>query len=183
MSKVLWVMAAFYKRNLEESLQLVGYSDSDMAGDIDDRKSTTRVLFYLGNSPVSWGLSEAKNCGTFLLWSWIYSCNFSFLTGHLVGSSSWWDVEQEARKSGSEDRQPVSHLTLQEPCVFHERSKHTDTRYHFVHDCMEEEKISVKHVRTEDQLADILTKSLGRNKFLEMREKVGMQSVKQVPQG
>jgi hypothetical protein len=33
---------------------LVGYCDSDLAGDIDPRKSTTGVLFFLGNCLVSW---------------------------------------------------------------------------------------------------------------------------------
>jgi hypothetical protein len=34
--------------------ELLGYSDSDHAGDIDDRKSATGVIFFLGGSPVSW---------------------------------------------------------------------------------------------------------------------------------
>jgi hypothetical protein len=32
---------------------LVGYCDSDLAGDIDMSKSTSGVLFFLGNCPVS----------------------------------------------------------------------------------------------------------------------------------
>lgn len=43
---------------------------------------------------------------------------------------------------------------------------------------MENEKIVVEHVSTNDQLPDILTKPLGRLKFLEMRERIGMQAVK-----
>ncbi|WVZ90573.1 hypothetical protein U9M48_036864 [Paspalum notatum var. saurae] len=34
-----------------DKLELVGYSDSDMAGDVDDRKSTTGVIFFLGQNP------------------------------------------------------------------------------------------------------------------------------------
>lgn len=55
------------------------------------------------------------------------------------------------------------------------RSKYIDLRYHFIKDCVESGKISVEHVRTENQLADILTKSLGRVKFREMNEKIGME--------
>jgi hypothetical protein len=33
---------------------LVGYSDSDHAGDIDTSKSTTGILFFLGKCPISW---------------------------------------------------------------------------------------------------------------------------------
>jgi hypothetical protein len=35
-------------------LKLTGFSDSDHAGDTNDRKSTTGVIFFLGTSPVSW---------------------------------------------------------------------------------------------------------------------------------
>jgi hypothetical protein len=34
--------------------KLKGYSDSDLAGDLDSRKSTTGVLFFFGRMPVSW---------------------------------------------------------------------------------------------------------------------------------
>jgi hypothetical protein len=43
----------FYKRK-GEKLKLIGYNDSDLAGDVDTRKSTTGVLFSLSNSVVSW---------------------------------------------------------------------------------------------------------------------------------
>jgi hypothetical protein len=39
--------------------------------------------------------------------------------------------------------------------------------------------IKVQHMNTNDQLADILTKSLGGQKFIEMRKKVGVEDVKQ----
>jgi hypothetical protein len=33
---------------------LIGYTDSDFAGSIDDRKSTFRYIFHLGSGAVSW---------------------------------------------------------------------------------------------------------------------------------
>jgi hypothetical protein len=41
-------------------------------------------------------------------------------------------------------------------------SKHIDVRYHFVRECVEARKIDISYVRTEEQLVDILTKSLGK---------------------
>ncbi|MCH95793.1 copia-type polyprotein [Trifolium medium] len=43
-----------YKHSTDESLKLVGWSDSDYAGDLDDRKSTSDYVFMLGESAVSW---------------------------------------------------------------------------------------------------------------------------------
>lgn len=53
--------------------------------------------------------------------------------------------------------------------VHHERSMHIDTHYHFIHECMEEKRINVQHVGTEEQVANLLTKSIGPAKFIEFR--------------
>ena len=42
--------------------------------------------------------------------------------------------------------------------------------------------VDVDHVSTSNQLADILTKALGRVKFLEMRLKLGVMEVSSVGQ-
>jgi hypothetical protein len=48
-------LGCFYKKKSEGvPVRLYGYSDSDMAGDVDDKKSMTGVIFYLGSSPISW---------------------------------------------------------------------------------------------------------------------------------
>jgi hypothetical protein len=33
---------------------LIGYYDSDLTGDIDTSKSTSNMLFFIGNCPASW---------------------------------------------------------------------------------------------------------------------------------
>ncbi len=68
-------------------------------------------------------------------------------------------------------------ISLCKNLVHHERSKHIDTRFHHIRECIEEGLIEVQHVNTKDQLADIFTKSLGRQKFIEMRKKVGVQAL------
>jgi hypothetical protein len=74
-----------------------------------------------------------------------------------------------------------SAISLCKNLVYHQRSKHLDTRYHYIRNCTEEAKIDVKYVSTKDQLADILTKALNRVKFLEMRKKIGLHVVKKPP--
>ena len=76
-----------------------------------------------------------------------------------------------------------SAISLSKNPVHHDRSKHIDLRYHFIRDCVELGKVNVEHLRTENQLADILTKSLGRVKFHEMKEKMGMKALEKEQQG
>ena len=63
--------------------------------------------------------------------------------------------------------------------VHHGRTKHIEVRYHFIQKCVEEGKVNLKYVRTEDQLADLFTKSLGISKFSEFQKEIGLSRVKQ----
>ena len=50
-----------------------------------------------------------------------------------------------------------SALDLTKNLVHHSRSKHIDTRHHFIRDCVEEGLIKFEYVKTEAQLADLFT--------------------------
>lgn len=67
-----------------------------------------------------------------------------------------------------------SALALAKNPVFHERSKHIRVRYHFIRSYLEEGSIKASYINTKDQLADLLTKPLGRIKFLELCSRIGM---------
>jgi hypothetical protein len=58
-----------------------------------------------------------------------------------------------------------SAISLVKNPLFHERSKHIDLRYHLIHDYVEKGELGVDYVSTVAQLADILTKALGRIRF------------------
>jgi hypothetical protein len=67
-----------------------------------------------------------------------------------------------------------SAIALSKNPVHHDRSKHIDTRFHFIRDCVERGEVDIDHVSKTEQLADILTKALGRIRFAELREKLGV---------
>ena len=70
------------------------------------------------------------------------------------------------------DNQPV--IALAKNPVLHDRSKHIDIKFHFLRDCIDGGQIVIEFVETGRQLADILTKSLGRLRFMELRKLIGM---------
>ena len=61
--------------------------------------------------------------------------------------------------------------------MFHGRSKHIHRRFHFIRECVENDQVEVEHVPGIEQQAGILTKSLGRVKFIEIRKLIGVQMV------
>lgn len=63
--------------------------------------------------------------------------------------------------------------------MYHDRSKHIDTRYHYIRDYIDKGIVDVEHVGTEHQLADIMTKPLSRIRLVELRSRLGMVQVQQ----
>jgi hypothetical protein len=49
----------YVNQNISE-LKLLGYSDSDRAGDLEKRKSTTGVLFFLNGNVVTWSSQKQR---------------------------------------------------------------------------------------------------------------------------
>jgi hypothetical protein len=61
--------------------------------------------------------------------------------------------------------------------ILNDRSRHIDTHFHLIKEHETIGKVSVQFIGTNDQLGDILTKSLCRIKFLELSLKIGVQRV------
>ena len=64
-----------------------------------------------------------------------------------------------------------SGIRLSENPVFHNRSKHIDIMYHFIQDMVQQGAVRLDHIESDEQVADILTKPLGKFKFLTFRQK------------
>jgi hypothetical protein len=151
--------------------KLVGYYDSDLSGDIDTRKSTTCALFLLGKSLVSWQSLKQRVVA-------LSSCEAEYIAAttaatqaiwmaRLLGELLRWEPEVVELKVDNK-----SVLALARNPVFYERNKHIDLRHHFIQNCLAEGTVSATYINTVDQLADFLTKSLGRVKFQELRARM-----------
>ena len=70
------------------------------------------------------------------------------------------------------DNQSGIHLSKNH--VFHDQSKRIDIGYHFIRDIVQRGAVRLDHIGTNEQVVDILTKPLGKVKFLTFREKFGI---------
>ena len=142
---------------------LVAYSDSDWAGDTDTRRSRTGNVILLNGSAVIW-TSQRQPIVT------LSSSEAEFVAANSAVTSIKWmtDLLVELGVELEEqvllmDNQPAIKM-IKNP-EFHMRTKHIDIRYKFIRERYNEELFSLDFVRSEDQLADFLTKPLPPAKF------------------
>jgi len=67
-----------------------------------------------------------------------------------------------------------SAIALSKNSVFHKKMKHIDTRFHYIRELVNNGEIVLQHCRTEQQVADILTKPLDQKSFEFLRKCLGM---------
>jgi hypothetical protein len=148
-----------------------------MAGDVDTQKSTSGVLFLLGQNVISW---QSQNQRVMAL----SSCEAEYIAVTMATCQGVWLAQLMGELRNEEARlfalkiDNQSAIALVKNPVFHERSRHIDTRYHYIREHADAGKVKVEGIGTERQLADIMTKPLARNKFVEQRLKLGVLEVK-----
>jgi hypothetical protein len=166
----------FYQKGGSEEPSLVGYSDSDWAWDVDERKSTIRVIFFLNGGTVSWQSTKQRIVA-------MSSCEVEYVAAATASCQAVWlarllskilDREVERAVLTVDNKSAIS--IIRNP-VLNDRSRHIDTRFHLIREHEVNGLVSVQFIGTNEQLGDILTKSLSRVKFLELSMKIGIHSV------
>ena len=64
----------------------------------------------------------------------------------------------------------------------HGRSKHIEVKYHFIREQVIKKNIEVKYCQTENMVADMLTKGLGKERFKKLRMLAGLSEQSSVKQ-
>ena len=153
--------------------ELVGYSDSDFAGDINDRKSTSAYTFIKSGALISWRSKKQ----TVVAQS---TAEAEYVALAAAAQEAIW-LRRLLEDFGLEQRRPtVLHednqaaIAISTNPVNHSRVKHIDTKYHFIRDQVEHGTILLQYCPTEQMVADILTKPLAREHFGQLCSAMGL---------
>ncbi|GJW95627.1 ribonuclease H-like domain, reverse transcriptase, RNA-dependent DNA polymerase, partial [Tanacetum coccineum] len=145
--------------------KIQGYSDNSYGVNTQEGKGTIGIFCYFGNSPITWSTHKQ---GTVAL----SSCESEFIAATAVATQALW-LKRLLSKVTDPNEEKItiyvdnkSAIALMKNPVFHGRSKHIDTKYHFIRECVEKEDLTVEHISGEQQRADILTKALPRIHFV-----------------
>ena len=142
---------------------VIGYVDSDYAGDLDKRRSTTGYVFTLAGGPISWKSTLQSTVA-------LSTTEAEYMAVTEAVKEAVW-LQGMAKTLGLVqehinvycDSQSAIHLAKNQ--VYHARTKHIDVRFHFVREIIDEGKIRLQKIKTADNPADMMTKVVTATKF------------------
>lgn len=158
------------------SFRFDGYSDADYAGDIETRKSTSGYAFLFGCGIISWNSERQK------------SVSLSTTESEYIAASNavkeliWLNRLLVSLKANDYQKANLfldnqSAIRLVKNPEFHKRTKHIDVRYHFIREKFSEGCFSLMYVPTQEQIADLFTKALPKERFQFLTQMMGVTSI------
>ncbi|GJT14760.1 copia protein [Tanacetum coccineum] len=149
-------------------------ANANHVGCQDTRRSTSGSMQLLGDRLVSWTSKRQKSDA-------ISSTEAEYISLSGCCAQVLWMRSQLTDYGLGFNKIPMycdNKSAIASCCnnVQHSRSKHIDIRFHFIKEKVENGVVELYFVNTEYQLADIFTKSLGRDRIGFLINKLGMRS-------
>jgi hypothetical protein len=160
-----------FKANGLTEFNIEAYSDADWAGDTTDRKSTTGFVITINGNVVSW-LSKKQSTVA------LSTAEAEYMAISATAQEVKW-ITQLLHELKLPLKSPVKLLcdnraaiAISNNDVNHGRTKHIDIRHHYIRELTKNNEVEISWIDTNNQLADILTKSLGKRQFDSLRIKL-----------
>jgi transposase InsO family protein len=151
---------------------LTAYCDADLAAELRTARSTSGFVFRLGGSAFVWMSKRQPAVAS-------SSTHAEYMAAFAACQEAIWvkllmgDLKMPVKcVTICGDNQPMMHL-LKQP-VIAATSKHIEIKYHFTREQVMNGEVKFVFVRSEENLADGLTKPLARDSFLKFRQEIGM---------
>ena len=164
-------MGILYKKG--DYKELMAYSDSDFAGDLNDRKSTTGSVFILSSGVVSW-ISKKQPVVS------LSTTEAEYIAAASCACQCVW-LRRILEQLGCEQKEYTtilcdnsSSIKLSKNPVLHGRSKHIDIRFHFLRELVKTNVVNLSYCNIQNQVADIMTKPLKLEVFQKLRGLLGV---------
>ncbi|KFD60198.1 hypothetical protein M514_09835 [Trichuris suis] len=154
---------------------LEAYSDADFAGDVKLRKSMSGVVCKYNGAIITW-LSNKQQLTA------LSTCEAEYIAASEGAKEVIW-LTGLLKELGIKLKTPMLKIDnagaekLVRNPEFHKRTKHIAVKYHFVREKFLNGDFDIEHVASTEQLADIMTKPLGRVRFRELRDGLGLSHV------
>ncbi|KAG8499388.1 hypothetical protein CXB51_005980 [Gossypium anomalum] len=151
---------------------VIGYVDADFAGDLDRRRSLTGYVFTIRGCAISWKATLQTTVA-------LSTTEAEYMAITEACKEAIWlkglfsELNEDLQISTIFCESQIA-IFLTKDQMFHERTKHIDVRYHFVHDIIARGGIVVRKISTHENPADMMTKSLPITKFEHCLDSVGV---------
>lgn len=151
---------------------LEGYSDADWAGDQESRKSTSGYIFFFGTGPIAW-VSHKQACVSLSSMEAEYVA-LSEACQELLWLRRLMEDLGQAQQCTTIFEDNQSCLSFINTERTSKRSKHIDTKRHFIKDLVDQRVVKLEFCPSDRMIADTLTKPLGTTMFWKMLESTGL---------